>query len=107
MADRNFGVGMAPAIREARTMTLTSIKHGVYGGLAGGLVFGAMMGIMGMLSMIGNMMGMPSAWGGFLIHMVISAMIGGAFALLVQWTGWRGGVAPGWPTDRSGGSSVP
>ena len=28
---------------------MTSIKYGVYGGLAGGVVFGAMMGMMGML----------------------------------------------------------
>ncbi len=76
-------------------MTFTSIKHGVYGGLAGGVVFGAMMGMMGMLSMIGNMMDMPSAWGGFFVHMMISATIGGTFALLVHWTGWRGGVGTG------------
>ena len=76
-------------------MTLTHIKHGVVGGLAGGVVFGAMMGLMGMLSMIGNMMGMPSALGGFFVHMMISATIGGTFAVLVHWTGWRAGVGTG------------
>ena len=76
-------------------MTLTHIKHGVYGGLAGGVVFGALMGMMGMLSMVGNMMGIPSAWGGFVVHMMISAIIGGTFALLVHWTGWRAGVGTG------------
>ena len=76
-------------------MTFTSIRHGVYGGLAGGVVFGAMMGMMGMLSMIGNMMGLPSAWAGFVVHMMISAIIGGTFALLVHWTGWRAGIRSG------------
>ena len=76
-------------------MTFTSIRHGVYGGLAGGVVFGAMMGMMGMLSMIGNMMGLPSAWAGFVVHMMISAIIGGTFALLVHWTGWRAGIGSG------------
>ena len=28
-------------------MSVTNIKHGVYGGLAGGVVFGAMMAMMG------------------------------------------------------------
>ena len=76
-------------------MTPTHIKHGIYGGLAGGVVFGAMMGMMGMLSMIGNMLGIPTAWGGFVVHMLISAFIGGTFALLVHWTGWRAGVGTG------------
>ncbi len=76
-------------------MTLTHIKYGVYGGLAGGVVFGALMGMMGMLAMIGSMLGMPSAWGGFFVHLMISALIGGAFALLVHWTGWRGGIGTG------------
>ena len=30
-------------------MSVTSIRYGVYGGLAGGVVFGAMMAMMGML----------------------------------------------------------
>ena len=63
-------------------MNATSIKHGVYGGLAGGVVFGAMMGLMGMLPMIGNMVGVPSAWVGLFVHLGISATIGGSFAVL-------------------------
>ena len=76
-------------------MDLTSIKYGVYGGLAGGVVFGAMMGIMGRLSMVGNMVGIPTIWAGFLTHMMISATIGAMFALLVQWTGWSAGIGTG------------
>ncbi len=76
-------------------MRVTSIKHGVYGGLVGGVVFGAMMAMMGMLPMIGNMVGSPSAWSGFFVHLMISATIGGSFAVLLNAAGLRGGVASG------------
>lgn len=76
-------------------MTPTSVRHGVYGGLAGGVVFGAIMGLMGMLPMLGNMAGVPTAWAGFLMHMMISAVIGAMFAVLVQWTGWPAGIGTG------------
>ena len=51
-------------------MNVRNIRLGIYGGLAGGAVFGAMMGMMGMLPMIGKMAGHPSALFGFFIHMV-------------------------------------
>jgi uncharacterized membrane protein YagU involved in acid resistance len=76
-------------------MNATSIRHGVYGGLAGGGVFGAMMAMMGMLPMIGNMVGIPSAWVGFVVHLMISATIGGSFAVLLDTSGLRGGVGSG------------
>ncbi len=78
-------------------MSLKSIKHGIYSGLAGGVVFGAMMAMMGMLPMIGNMVGIPSATAGFFVHMVISAIIGAKFAVLLGWvaSGARGGLGPG------------
>ncbi len=63
-------------------MNVRNITLGVYGGLAGGVVFGAMMGMMGMLPMIGMMVGVPSAGVGFLVHLVISALIGISFAVL-------------------------
>ncbi len=76
-------------------MNVTSIKHGVYGGLAGGVVFGAMMALMGMLPMIGNMVGIPSPWVGLFVHLLISATIGGSFAVLLDASGLRGGVGSG------------
>ncbi len=76
-------------------MSMTSIKHGVYGGLAGGVVFGALMAVMGMLPMIGNMVGVPAAWIGFVVHLLISATIGGSFAVLLDASGQRGGVGSG------------
>ncbi len=63
-------------------MNVRNIKLGAYGGLTGGVVFGAMMGMMGMLPMIGKMVGHPSAVTGFLVHLVNSALIGAAFATL-------------------------
>ncbi len=76
-------------------MSMTSIKQGVYGGLAGGVVFGALMAVMGMLPMIGNMVGVPAAWIGFVVHLLISATIGGSFAVLLDASGQRGGVGSG------------
>ncbi len=63
-------------------MNARNIKLGAYGGLAGGVVFGAMMGMMGMLPMIGQMVGHPSAVTGFLAHLVISALIGASFVVI-------------------------
>ncbi len=51
-------------------MKARNIKFGAYGGLAGGVVFGAMMGMMGMLPMIGKMVGLPSVFTGFLVHLL-------------------------------------
>ncbi len=76
-------------------MSVTSIKHGVYGGLVGGGAFGALMAMMGMLPMIGSMVGSPSAFVGFFVHLMISATIGGSFAVLLNASGLRGGVASG------------
>ncbi len=63
-------------------MNARNIKLGAYGGLAGGEVFGAMMGMMGMLPMIGRMVGHPSAVTGFLAHLAISALIGASFVVI-------------------------
>lgn len=60
-------------------MNLERLKFGAYAGVAGGVVFGLMMGGMG-LSMIGQMVGHPSALTGFVVHLVISAFIGTTFA---------------------------
>ena len=64
-------------------MDSTSIKNGIFAGLAGGVVFGAMMGMMGMLTMIGAMVGYPNVIVGFNVHMINSAIIGAAFAVVL------------------------
>ncbi len=43
------------------------------------MVFGAMLGMMGMLPMIGKMVGHPSAVTGFLAHLVIFVVINHGF----------------------------
>ncbi len=64
-------------------MYTRNIALGAYGGLAGGVVFGAMMGTMGMLPMIGKMVGQPSVTTGFVVHLINSAIIGAGFAVVV------------------------
>ena len=78
-------------------MNAKQIGHGIYGGLAGGLVFGAVMGVMGMLPMVGKLVGQPSAGTGFIVHMVISAVIGAGFALALgrRATGVASGIRYG------------
>ncbi len=65
-------------------MNTRNIKLGAYGGLAAGIVFGVIMAMMGMLPMIGKMVGHPSAVTGFFVHLVISALIGGTFAIVIH-----------------------
>jgi hypothetical protein len=64
-------------------MNATRITHGIYGGLAGGVIFGIMMGMMGMLPMIAKMVDGSSPAIGFGVHLIISAIIGAIFAVLV------------------------
>ena len=55
---------------------------GAVGGLVGGVVFGVMMGMMGMLPMVAMLVKSENAIVGFVIHMVISAIIGAGFGLV-------------------------
>ena len=64
-------------------MNTRRLKWGAYGGVAGGLIFGGMLGMMGILPMIGQMVGQPSAFAGFTVHMVNSTIIGVGFALVL------------------------
>ncbi len=64
-------------------MSARELKWGAYGGVAGGLLFGAMMGMMGMLPMIGSMVGQPTAAAGFAVHMANSVIIGVGFAIVL------------------------
>ena len=78
-------------------MSTRELKWGAYGGVAGGVIFGAMMGMMGMLPMIGSMVGQPTAAVGFAVHMVNSAIIGAGFAIVLGRfvSGTRSGVGAG------------
>ncbi len=66
-------------------MSFQNIEYGIYGGIAAGLVFGGLMGIMGTLPLIGQMVGVPSSAAGFFVYMVISAIIGGSAPVLLDW----------------------
>lgn len=57
---------------------------GVLAGLAGGLVFAAAMWHLGLLPRVALLVGGTSAVVGFIIHMLIAAVVGAGFGLLVQ-----------------------
>ena len=66
-------------------MTLSvAIKKGMIGGIAGGIAFGILMGIIGMLPMVAKLVGSGSAVVGFGVHLVISALIGAGYGVLVR-----------------------
>ncbi len=52
------------------------VAAGVLGGIAGGIVFGIMMAMMGLLPTLAMMVGSESPVVGFLVHMMISIVIG-------------------------------
>lgn len=59
-----------------------SIVAGAIAGLGGGAVFGMMMAMMGMLPMVAMLVGSQDPMIGFVVHMAISAAIGGAYGLV-------------------------
>lgn len=58
----------------------TKYLNGIVGGLAGGVVFGIVMGIMGMMPMIANLVGSDSAFVGWVVHLILSMIIGVFYA---------------------------
>jgi hypothetical protein len=63
---------------QARTVGL-----GMAAGLVGGVAFGVLMQAMDMLGMVAMLVGSTSVAVGWLVHLAISAFLGGVFALLV------------------------
>ncbi|MBN1666266.1 MAG: hypothetical protein JW862_04235 [Anaerolineales bacterium] len=59
-----------------------SILAGAVAGLGGGLIFGMLMGMMGMLPMVGMLIRVQNAFVGFLVHMLISAVIGAIYGFV-------------------------
>jgi len=70
---------------------MESIICGVIAGLIGGAVFGVMMATMGMLPMVGRIIGAENPVVGFVLHMGISAFIGGVYGTIVP------RLPAGWP----------
>ena len=61
------------------------VMAGAVAGLVGGVIFGMLMGMMGMLPVVAMLVKSESAIIGFLVHMVISAVIGAGFGLVFGW----------------------
>ena len=59
-----------------------SVIQGVVGGLVGGSVFGVQMAVGGMLPMVAQMIGSQSPVVGFILHLVISAVIGAGYGVI-------------------------
>jgi uncharacterized membrane protein YagU involved in acid resistance len=64
------------------TNPVRRVLAGAVSSLIGGLAFGIMMGTMGMLPMVASLVGSDNAVIGFIVHMVISAIIGAGFGLV-------------------------
>lgn len=78
-------------------VSFRTVPIGIACGLAGGVVFGLMMQLMGMLGMVGMLVGSGSLVVAWLVHLVISAGIGGGFGLVLapRVRGLAGGVGLG------------
>lgn len=65
-----------------RSDLVPHVTTGVVGGLAGGIVFGLLMQMMGMIGMVAMLVGSGSTAVAWVVHLAISAVIGGGFGLL-------------------------
>jgi uncharacterized membrane protein YagU involved in acid resistance len=63
-------------------VSVASIVRGAVAGLVGGSVFGVQMAVGGMLPMVAGMVGSNSVVVGFVLHMVISAVIGAVYGII-------------------------
>lgn len=70
--------GVAPSLDHRR------LFQGAAAGLAGGLLFGAMMDSAGMMPMIAALAGASGRAAGWLLHLLLSAAFGAAFAVGVR-----------------------
>ena len=76
----------------AQTLTAGSIA-----GVIGGAVFGVQMAVGGMLPMVASMIGSENVVIGFILHMIISAVIGGTYGFVAPRIpqGWSIAVVAG------------
>jgi uncharacterized membrane protein YagU involved in acid resistance len=70
---------------------------GIVGGLLGGVLFGAMMQMMGMMGMVAMLVGSEAVGVGWIVHLAISAVFGGVYALALgpRTSSYGGGVLLG------------
>ena len=65
-------------------MSREAMISGAIGGVFGGVAFGALMGMTGMLPMVAKLVGSSSPAVGFLLHLIISVVIGVGYSVLVD-----------------------
>ena len=76
-ASRPYAAGMTS------NSLLKRLVPGALAGLVGGVLFGILMAVMGMLPMVAMLVGSKDGLVGFVVHLVISAIIGLGFALVL------------------------
>ena len=108
---RGFLYDSDPINREpegAGARTLRSLGWGLAASLTGGLLFSLVMVATGELPKVAALVGGTSPLLGFVVHLVISALIGMTYGLLFQHEApdIGSGVAWGWCTGLPGGSSA-
>lgn len=74
----------------------TSLARGALAGFVGGLVFGAALTQLGMLSAIASLVQVESPILGFLVHMVVSVLVGVGFGVTVRYHQPRAGETLYW-----------
>ncbi|MCA9905941.1 MAG: hypothetical protein KC547_18925 [Anaerolineae bacterium] len=66
----------------AQSGLVPAITYGVAGGLVGGIVFGIMMQMMGAIPMVAMLVGSESVVVGWVVHLLISAVIGAVYGVV-------------------------
>jgi hypothetical protein len=59
-----------------------NIVNGIIAGLIAGVVLGFMLIQMGVLANLGNLVGSSTPFAGFIVYLIISAILGGVFSLI-------------------------
>ncbi|MFC4336643.1 hypothetical protein [Salininema proteolyticum] len=72
----------SPSMPVAHPGVIGRTVTGGFAGVAGGVFFGVLMQIEGMIPLVAQLVGSQSTAVGWIVHLVISAFIGGAFGLL-------------------------
>lgn len=95
----SFFVESDPIHREVEgpgTRTLQSLGWGAVASLAGGLLFSLVMVAVGFLPTVAHLVGGASPLLGFVVHLIISALIGMSFGLLFQYEAPTLGAGVAW-----------
>lgn len=78
------------------TRSLRALGMGILASVAGGLAFTVVMVETGVLPVVASLIGRSSPTAGFLVHMVISAIIGGTYGILFRREAYTYGAGLAW-----------